>query len=96
MRSDRLNIDLDIPDVMVKEVKRKRRGTYIITVESTKESTKCRKCGREISKFYGYDNKWVKVRHLPILGHQVYLRYRPKRYECPYCDGKPTTTEKLE
>jgi len=38
----------------------------------------------------------VQVRHLPIFGHKVYLKYRPKRYQCPYCDGKPTTTQKLE
>lgn len=95
MRSDKLHIDLDLPDVEILEVKRKRRGTYIITVESTLSSAQCRKCGREISKFYGYGRE-VQVRHLPILGHKVYVKYRPKRYECPYCDGKPTTTQKLE
>jgi transposase len=95
MRSDKLNIDLDLPDVEILEVKRKRRGTYIITIESTLSSARCRKCGREISKFYGYGRE-VQVRHLPILGHKVYVKYRPKRYECPYCDGKPTTTQKLE
>lgn len=95
MRNDKLNIALDLPNVDVLEVKRKRRGTYIITVESTLNSTHCRKCGREISKFYGY-GRWVQIRHLPIFGDKVYLRYRPKRYECPYCDGKLTTTQKLE
>ena len=70
-------------------------GDYIITVESTLVSTHCRKCGREIDKFYGHD-KWVKVRHLPILGRRVYLRYRPKRYECPDCAGKPTTTQVVD
>ena len=95
MRSDKLSIDLGLPNVKILEVRRKRRGTYIITVESTLDKAYCRKCGREISKFYGH-GKWVQVRHLPILGHQVYVRYRPKRYECPHCDGKPTTTQKLE
>ncbi len=46
-------------------------------------------------KCYGHD-KWVKVRHLPIFGRRVYLRYRPKRYVCPYCDGEPTTTQVMD
>jgi transposase len=32
---------------------------------------------------------------LPILGHPVYLRFRPRRFECD-CEGNPTTTEQLE
>ena len=30
----------------------------------------------------------ITLRHLSILGHQVYLRLRPKRYECPFCSTK--------
>ena len=26
---------------------------------------------------------------------KVFLRLRPKRYRCPYCDGGPTTTQEL-
>lgn len=36
------------------------------------------------------------MRHLPILGRPVYIRLRPKRYKCPYCDGHPTTTQQLD
>lgn len=74
------------------KVRKNIHEDYIITVESTKSSTKCRKCGQKISKFYGHD-EWIKIRHLSILDQRVYLRYRPKRYECPTCDGKPTTTQ---
>ena len=35
------------------------------------------------------------MRHLPIPGHKTYIRIRPKRYECPYCDDKPTTGQTL-
>jgi transposase len=89
-----ITFPLDIPDVVVLKTEMNLRGDYIITVESTQTSTACRKCGREISKFYGY-GKGIELRHLPILGRRVYLRLRPKRYECPYCDDHPTTTQKL-
>ena len=71
-----------------------QRGDYIITVESTLKSTVCRICGREITQFHSH-GKWIQLRHLSILGHRVYIRLRPKRYECPYCSGK-TTTQKLD
>jgi hypothetical protein len=33
------------------------------------------------------------LRHLPILGQDVYIRLRPARFQCESCDNKPTTTE---
>jgi transposase len=33
------------------------------------------------------------LRHLPILGRVVYLRIRPKRFRCPWCDRHPTITQ---
>lgn len=69
-------------------------GDYIITVESTLTSTKCRECGREIEDFHGY-GRWIELRHLPILDHKVWIRYRPKRYRCPECDDHPTTTHQV-
>jgi transposase len=71
-----------------------KQGEFIITVESTLDSARCRCCGREIRKSHGRDD-WVVVRHLPILDHPVYLRYHPKRYRCERCEGKPTTTQVL-
>ena len=70
------------------------RGECTITVESTRDGTQCRKCGREIRALHGLD-EWLTVRHLPILGRKVFLRLRPKRYRCPYCEGGPTTTQEL-
>lgn len=83
----KVSIPLDIPDVEVVDIKTNKRGDYIITVESTLTSATCHQCGREISKFHSHDRA-ITLRHLPILGHQVYLRLRPKRYECPYCSNK--------
>ncbi|MFO1434194.1 MAG: ISL3 family transposase [Candidatus Competibacteraceae bacterium] len=35
------------------------------------------------------------LRHLSILGKPTYIRIKPKRYQCPYCEDHPTTTQKL-
>jgi transposase len=83
----KLSIPLDIPDVRVLDTKVNKKGDYIITVESTINSTTCRQCGRKISQFHSHDRP-ITLRHLPILGHRVYIRLRPKRYECPYCSTK--------
>jgi transposase len=72
-----------------------KAGDYVITVQSTLKTTQCRECGREIEQFHGY-GRWIKLRHLPILDHKVWIRYRPKRYRCPYCEDHPTTTHQPE
>jgi len=89
-----VSFPLDIPAVKVGSVRQNEQGDYIITVESTQGYAICQHCGRQTTKFHGY-NGWVQLRHLPILGHRVYIRLRPKRYICPHCAGK-TTTQELE
>lgn len=88
------SIPLDIPDVEIIEVKQDKQGTYLITVESTLDYTYCHHCGRKITQCKGHDRP-ITLRHLPILGHAVYVRLRPKRFECPYCAHKPTSTQQL-
>jgi len=90
----KITIPLGLPDVRVLAVEVNRQDDYIITVESTLEQTRCRKCGRTITKSHGYD-RWLTLRHLPVLGHRVYIRLRPKRYQCPHCPGQPTSTQEL-
>ena len=94
MTTAQITVPLDIPDVQVLQTQITRQGEFIITVESTLSSARCHRCGREIRQLHGLDN-WVIVRHLPILGRPVYLRYRPKRYRCDECDGQPTSTQQL-
>src|SRR5437763_16594001 len=89
-----IRIPLDVPEVRVEKVEERQGGGWTITVESSLDSTVCRQCGREIKAFHGHDG-WVEVRHLPILDKAVFIRYRPKRYRCPYCEGGPTTTQAL-
>ena len=90
-----ISIPLDIPDVRVLQTDLTQAGEFILTVESTLESTSCRRCGRTISEPHGLDQPRL-LRHLPILGRPVYLRIRPKRFRCPWCDDHPTTTQQLE
>jgi transposase len=68
------------------------RGDYIVTVESTLNSAVCQSCGGRITKPNGYGRE-IELRHLSILGHRLYIRLRPKRYECPHCNGKTSTQE---
>jgi transposase len=87
-------IPLDIPDVTIESVTTNRVGHIEITVKSTVKGTPCHQCGKMITKFYGEDHE-ITLRHLPILGRKTSIRLRPKRYQCPYCDGNPTTTQRL-
>jgi transposase len=88
------NLCLEIPNIKTEKVERKGNGDFVITVTDTSDRALCHKCGREITKFYGYGRE-IELRHLPILGHKTYIRIRPKRYECRYCAGKPTTTVRV-
>ncbi len=60
-----IQISLDIPDVEVLQIERDNLGDYIITVESTKTSTLCRKCSHEATKVHSHGEP-VLLRHLPI------------------------------
>jgi transposase len=85
-------ISLDIPDVEILKIEKNKTEDLIITVKSTKYSTPCHKCGKEAKKSNGYGETII-LKHLPILGQEVYIRIKLARYQCEDCDDKPTTTE---
>lgn len=89
-----ITIPLDLPDVIVENTEITRDGEYVITVKSTLGHTTCRECQEEITRFHAHDAA-VTLRHLSILGAPVYIRYRPRRYQCPHCPGRPTTTQQV-
>jgi len=89
-----ISIPLDIPDVKVLATEVTATGDFVITVESTLGRALCHQCGRETTEFHSVD-RWITLRHLPILDRKVWIRLRPKRYRCPYCSDKPTTTQRL-
>lgn len=95
MTKAQVTIPLGIPDVRVLQTEAGEHGELIITIESTRGGTLCRKCGKWITKLHGSD-EWVTIRHLPVFGRASYLRYHPRRYQCQDCEGHPTTTETLE
>lgn len=90
----KIEIPFDIKDVKIIDVEINKRGEIIITVESTINGTRCHVCGRKITKRHAL-GRMITLRHLSILNMKTYIRIRPVRYECPYCDGNPTTTQKL-
>jgi transposase len=94
-KKSEISFPLDIPNVRVLKTEMNKRGDYIITVESTKYDANCHKCGREITHSHGH-GRWITLRHLSILGRVVWIKIRPKRFECPYCDNHPTTTQDLD
>jgi transposase len=94
MTKPQVTIPLDLPEIKVLKSEMTRSGDLIITVESTKDTAVCQRCGRATRKFHGHDD-WVQIRYLPVFGHPTYLRYRPKRYRCEHCEGRPTTTQQL-
>lgn len=89
-----VSVPLDIPDVRILSTEVNAQQELVITVESTKASIPCSRCGGRLDKVHGQD-EWVTVRHLPVFGRPTYVRYRPKRYQCQRCEGHPTTTERL-
>jgi len=93
MGEAKITIPLNLPDVQVLEMEMTTKG-ICITVESTLKGTTCQSCGRHIEATHG-QNDWVEVQHLPILGQAVFIRYRPKRYRCGYCEGGRTTTQEV-
>jgi transposase len=95
MSKAQVTIPLAIPDVRVLKTEFNERGDLLITIESTKAETRCKKCGRVIRKFHGHGD-WLTVRYMPVFGRACYLRYRPRRYQCLECDEHPTTTERLD
>jgi len=89
-----IQIPLDLPDVQVEQYEHTPEG-LVITVVSTSKTTVCRRCGRSIDKFHGYDQE-ITLRHLPIFDRPVWIRIKPKRFQCPYCHKGPTTTQRCE
>jgi transposase len=89
---NQIQIPLDLPDVRILEVAQLSPPGWLIRVESTIEGTPCRKCGRAIDAFQGFDAP-LRLRHLPLFEVPVWIEIRPKRYRCPHCEGGPTSTQ---
>jgi transposase len=89
-----IRIPLDLPDVQILEMSQSEQGDWLIRVESTVNGTRCHQCGRQITHFHGVDSA-IRLRHLPLFETPVWIEICPKRYRCPFCEGHPTTTQRL-
>lgn len=87
-----LKIPIDLPDVDVLSSELTSDGKVIIRVESQLESTTCGLCGSVIRCNEGHGQE-VKLRHLPVLGRETHIVYRPKRGKCKACWTEPKTTQ---
>ena len=88
-----LKIPLDLPDVQIEAFDTASQKGIVIKVQSTCKGTTCRQCHQPIDKFYGY-GKEITLRNLPIFEQSAWIKIKPKRYQRPYCDEGPTTTQR--
>ena len=87
-------VEIDIPGVDIESVRIDREGHYEIRVRSTISGGSCHQCGQHITKFHGRD-RVKRLRHLPILGREVYLIICLPRFQCLDCPARPTTTQQV-
>jgi len=71
-----ITVPLDIPNVTVLSVHQNERRDVVITVASTLVGTLCQHCGQLLTKLHSCD-RWLELRHLPILGQRTYIRLQP-------------------
>lgn len=86
-------IPLNIPDVEILSSSSTDMDDIVLAIKSTVKGVHCHKCNKWLTKIHSYEAP-ITLRHLPVLGHRVYLKISLTRYECD-CKGGPTTTEKL-
>lgn len=89
--TDTLATLLDIPDVKVLEVDLIGDEVHI-GVESTQTGTRCRSCGKQLTKPCGRERV---LRHLPVFGRPTFIHIRPLRFACPHCREAPTMTQRV-
>ena len=85
---------LDLPDIHIRSTRMGREQETIVEIESTTTVVACRRCGRTIGDFAGYD----RPRSLPDLSTPsgtTRVLFYPKRFFCPDCADHPTTIEQL-
>ena len=84
---------LGLSDVIITDIREARDGSIKVTVKSTQNKTLCRIC-QSPTELYGH-GRTLTLRHLSILGREVYIIIVPPRGICKHCDDNPTTTQTL-
>jgi len=86
-----IEVPFDIENVEVFNTEINEAGQFILTLRNTDESVCCHSCGKIATELYGHADV-RQVRHTSCFGLETYIRFCPKRYECPHC-GKTTTQQ---
>jgi transposase len=84
---------LNLPNIKITAIEIINNEVFI-HVCAIEEKTNCHKCGKETDKYYGKGQE-IKLRHLPILGYNVFIVITPNRYLCKNCPDRTTTTQKF-
>ena len=85
---------LGLSDIEIMSIDFRADGKIMIDVKSTKVETKCHKCNGPTEP-HGH-SRCLTMRHLSLLGREVYIRLTPPRGICKRCDKNPTTTQNLD
>lgn len=85
---------LGLSEIEVLSVKITRQGSVHVLVKSTRKEILCKKCNGPTVR-HGHGRR-LKLRHLPIFDHEVYIEIVSPRGTCKRCDNHPTTTQTLD
>lgn len=88
-----ISVPLDLPDIEIINTDFSENGKIIVHVKSTATEACCQHCDKVITKVHGF-NKTITLRHLSIFGYIFYIAFQTVRFQCDYCKGRPTTTQK--
>lgn len=89
-----VELPIGITGINIDSTEENEFGDILIRVSGMVGGAVCPKCGKHTTKSYGHGRE-IYLRHLPVFGHRTFIIIRPKRYQCPYCKGNPTVTQKL-
>ena len=92
--ADTLQMLLNLPDIAIDRVVLGEHKALKVYVHSTLEGTHCHRCNQPIDRDYGLGQE-IELRHLDLGEYRVFIVLRPKRYQCPSCKGRPTTSQSL-
>ena len=100
-RNDKKTLDLTLTpellglaNITIDRIYLSDKGTIHINVTSTEKTILCRCCGKP-TRPYG-NGRTLSLRHLPILGREVYIEVTPSKGMCEQCDNRTTTTQTLD
>jgi transposase len=84
---------LGLDNIKINNVSMVSDGSIHIQVGSTKKELLCQHCQQPTAP--NGSGRPLTLRHLPLLGREVYIHITPQRGICKDCDDSPTSTQVL-